>query len=70
MAFWEQKRRIAFNVHVEPYAKAERNDGCLRSKDREQQWWQLMSPKGILRLFIVGGGEGNLKAYDERCGSS
>lgn len=29
-------------------------DVCLRSKDGEQQWWQLMSSKGTARLFIVG----------------
>lgn len=45
-------------------------DVYLRSKDREQQWWQLMSSKGMVRLCIVGGGEGNLEASDERCRSS
>lgn len=45
-------------------------DVCLRSKDGEQQWWQLMSSKGTARLFVVGGGEGNLEASDEKCGSS
>lgn len=44
-------------------------DVCLRSKDREQQWWQLMSSKGMVRLCILGVGEGNLEASDERCGS-
>lgn len=57
VALWEQKRRIAFNVHVEPYAKAERNDGCVSEARTESSSGGSLCPPREFSAFLLLGEE-------------